>query len=119
MATDMREEQRASVLSRATEAVTRSFTERDKGIKISDASAEMGIHIGSIYNKFRDKEDIVCEIVIRHYALMLGRSDRVDAEDFVRRWPAIWRRSSVWFGWVRMSRGSSPSHTHRPRRWML
>ena len=55
MATDMREEQRASVLSRATEAVTRSFTERDKGIKISDASAETGIHIGSIYNIFGDK----------------------------------------------------------------
>ena len=85
MATDMREEQRASVLSRATEAVTRFFTERDKGIKISDASAETGIHIGSIYNIFGDKEDIVCEIVIRHYAIMLGRSDGVDADDFVKK----------------------------------
>lgn len=82
----MREEQCVSVLSRVIEIATRLFIEKGhKGTKISDIFAETGIHIGSIYNIFRDKEDIVCEIVIRDYALMLGRADRIDAGDLVKK----------------------------------
>lgn len=89
MATEMRvtkEEQRSSVLSRVTEVVTRFFMEKGHGeTKISDTSAETGIHIRSIYNIFRDKEDIVCEIAIRDYALLLRRADVIDAEDLVKK----------------------------------
>ena len=82
----MREGQCVSVLSRVIETATRLFMEKGyKGTKISDISAETGIHIGSIYNIFRDKEDIVCEIVIRDYALMLGRADRIDVGDLVKK----------------------------------
>lgn len=43
--------------------------------KMTDISAETGIHMGSTYNIFRDKEDIVCEIVIRDYAVTLEHAD--------------------------------------------
>ncbi len=69
-----------------TETATRLFIERGyKEIKIPNASAETGIHTGSIYNIFRDKEDIVCEIAIRDYAAILEHAEMVEAEDIVRK----------------------------------
>ncbi len=71
-----REEQRNTVMVKVTEAATKLFMEKGyKETKMTDISAETGIHMGSIYNIFRDKEDIVCEIVIRDYAVILEHAD--------------------------------------------
>ncbi len=81
-----REEQRNTVMVKVTEAASKLFMEKGyKETKMTDISAETGIHMGSIYNIFRDKEDIVCEIVIRDYALILQHADTaIGSSDIVK-----------------------------------
>lgn len=61
-----RSQQRADVQDAVITAARRLFVEKGyKETTLTDISLASGIHIGSIYNIFRDKEDIVCEIAVR------------------------------------------------------
>lgn len=61
-----RSQQRADVQDAVVTAARRLFVEKGyKETTLTDISLASGIHIGSIYNIFRDKEDIVCEIAVR------------------------------------------------------
>lgn len=77
-----REEQRNKVLNTVTEVSFKLFMERGyKETKLSDISKASGIHIGSIYNIFQDKEDIVCELVIRDYSLIMAEAEKISDTD--------------------------------------
>lgn len=69
--TKTRSQQRADVQNATLETAVRLFVTRGyKETTMADISLASGIHIGSIYNVFRDKEDIVCEIALRNYRIL-------------------------------------------------
>ena len=77
-----REQQRAEVTDAVLRASCRLFSERGyKETTIGDISAASGIRIGSIYNIFRDKEDIVCELLLTNYSLTMSRAECFSEDD--------------------------------------
>lgn len=73
-----RSQQRADVQSAVIRVATRLFVEKGyKETTMADISLESGIHIGSIYNIFRDKEDIVCEIAMKNAGILNDEARRL------------------------------------------
>lgn len=76
-----RSQQRAEVQDAVITAARRLFVEKGyKETTMADISIASGIHIGSIYNIFRDKEDIVCEIAVRAARVLSAEGRRLLGE---------------------------------------
>lgn len=77
-----REQQREDVTMAVLKAAHGLFS--DKGYKdttIGDISKAADLHVGSIYNIFRDKEDIVCELLLTDYSLTMAKAETFTDED--------------------------------------
>ncbi len=80
--TKTRKQQRADVTDAVLRESYRLFSERGyKKTTIEDISKATGILVGSIYNIFKDKDDIVCGLIVRNYELIMEKAGTFTEKD--------------------------------------